>query len=118
VNPEQPLKLGEDLIDSQKWMSSHPKEAVKIMEGPLPALQERLTEKTSLIEARDRRNAWWEEIKALGVRVDENLVDELILQSEEERGSRFKVFWQKFEAGVHCEGPDELPNSKRESPSQ
>jgi hypothetical protein len=105
VNPEQPMKLGEDVINPE-WLAAHPKEAVKIMEGPLPAWQERLTGKTSLKEARDGRKDWWEAIKALGVPVDENRVDELILQSEEERRTRFKALWQKFESGEYVGAKD------------
>ena len=107
VNPEHPLKLGEDIIDSQEWMAANPGEAMKILKGPLSAWQERLTGKRSLIEARDGCKAWSDAVLALGVPVDENQVDELILQSEEERNARFKALWQKFEAGEYVGAKDE-----------
>ena len=106
IDPEHPLKLGEDIIDSQEWMAANPQEAVKIMKGPLPDWQESLTGKTSLKDAKKGRSVWWEAIISLGVSVDENRVNELILQSEEERGRRFKVLWQKFENGEYVGAKD------------
>ena len=111
IDPEHPLKMGEDIIDSQEWMAANPREAVKIFEGRLPGWQKRLTGKTSLIDARDARKAWWEAIKAHGVggygpkgklagsgsqTLSPNRIDELILQSEEEREIRFRRFCGEF----------------------
>jgi serine/threonine protein kinase len=57
VDSAYPLKLGEELIDSQEWMAAHPKEAMKVLKGPLPAWQERLTGKTSLMLEAERLEA-------------------------------------------------------------
>jgi outer membrane protein assembly factor BamB/serine/threonine protein kinase len=130
VNPEHPLKLDEDIIDSQEWMAANPKIAVEILAGKIPDWQVRLTGKTSLRDAREHRKAWWKAIAMEGLSeakigdmgahgmkrklagaggqyFSRDRVDELILQSEEERESRFKALWQKFESGEYVGAKDE-----------
>ncbi len=106
VDPDYPLKLGDDVIDSQEWMSANPVRAVKILEGPLPGWQAKLTPKTSLNDALHGLQEWRKAVKALGVPVDDHLLDELILQGKEERSRRFATLWGKFESGEYVGAKD------------
>ena len=106
IDPEHPLKLGEEFIQSHDWMAANPKKAVKILDGRLPDWQASLTKNNSLKYARNCRKAWWEAITAHGVTVDMDQTDALILQSDDERNTRFREFWKKFENGEYAGAKD------------
>ncbi|MBO36121.1 MAG: hypothetical protein CMO64_08020 [Verrucomicrobiales bacterium] len=95
-----PLKWGGEEISSE-WQAANPKKAAIMLESPLPYWQARLSGNQSLIKARETWQTWRKEVEALGIPVDWDKVDELVLQTKQKWAAKFKAFLQKFERGEY-----------------
>jgi len=112
VDPAYPIKLYDEPISTMEWMAANPKQAVQILEGPLPTWQAKLTNETSLKKALDGLEQWRGAVEQTGVEVEAHKVDELVLNyyvegGPEELERRYIKLMEKFQQGIYVGSSDE-----------
>jgi hypothetical protein len=112
VDPAYPLMLGDEAISTMEWMAAHPERAVKILEGPLPDWQARLTDETSLNDALKGLKGWRDAIEQTGVEVAPDKVNELVLNYHVEGGPeelerRYTELADKFAQDIYAGSSNE-----------